>query len=228
MTQVQILRRLFVIALAVALLLITQLQGWDLLDLHALGGFVDELKVRIQHEPFWTSALLFGVYFLLAALSIPGTGALTLVAGALLPIVPAVLGSLASASIGAIVAFLAARLLFQEKVPARWQTVVDRLESGLKFYGRGYAVAVRMIPVIPFGVVNWSLGLTNIPTRDYVSSTVIGLLPVTVLYVLAGREIKSLTNWSDITQSKFLWILAALGGLPFVMRLLHRLRRRHA
>jgi uncharacterized membrane protein YdjX (TVP38/TMEM64 family) len=45
---------------------------------------------------------------------------------------------------------------------------------------------LRLQPVLPFNMLNYALGLTNIRLRDYVIASWIGMLPATVLYVYLG------------------------------------------
>jgi len=152
-------------------------------------------------------AALTAVYALATVLFIPGSlltvgsgFVLTAALGALWKGV--LLGSLAvvfGASLGATGAFIISRYLLRETVQTRladkyavWQAVDAALEE------RGFFICLllRLSPVVPFTALNYLLGVTAVPLKDYVYALA-GITPGTVLYVFLGASAGSLAGGSD-------------------------------
>ena len=96
--------------------------------------------------------------------------------------------------------------------------------------GPAYILTLRLIPTIPFFVINVVSGLTDIPIIKYYIYSQIGMLPATVLYVNAGTQISQIQNLQDITSPKLLLSLAMLGLLPIVVNQIFKIisRKRKA
>ncbi len=134
--------------------------------------------------------IIFGlVYILATVLLVPGS-LLTLAAGALFGLWKGTLLVLVAATLGASAAFLIARYLARERVAHRVQrdarfAAIDRAigQAGLRI-----AVLLRLSPVVPFNLLNYTLGITSIRFRDYLIACA-AMLPGTLLYVYYGRVI---------------------------------------
>jgi phosphatidylserine/phosphatidylglycerophosphate/cardiolipin synthase-like enzyme/uncharacterized membrane protein YdjX (TVP38/TMEM64 family) len=79
-------------------------------------------------------------------------------------------------TLSAILTFFIGRLLGR-RVIERWSRRLHRLSQQLAAKGVLAVVAMRVLPVAPFTVVNMIAGATHIRTRDFVLGTVIGELP---------------------------------------------------
>jgi uncharacterized membrane protein YdjX (TVP38/TMEM64 family) len=183
--------------------------------------------LRWRDEHFWLAIFLAGVvYALVTGLSIPGATVLTLVTAWLFGFWPGlVVVSLASTA-GATLAFLFARWVLRAGVPKAAQESL----SGLGLWreslsGRQASELLLVLRLVP---------LAALPIRAtrfwWVSQ--LGMLPATVLYVLAGSSLPGLKQlqergWSSLIDQRLLWSLAGLGalaGLAFWYR--ERIRRR--
>ena len=104
----------------------------DLLTLDALKASRDALQARVAAQPLGTAALFFAVYVAAAALSIPGAVILTLAAGALFGLGWGLLLVSFASSLGALLAFLAARYLLRDTIQARFGTALAPINEGVK------------------------------------------------------------------------------------------------
>lgn len=125
-----------------------------------------------------------------AVLFLPGS-VVTLVGGALFGPVWGTLWNLTGATIGASLAFLISRYLGADWVSRRAGPRMKRLDDGVSAEGWRFVAFVRLVPVFPFNLLNYALGLTRIPFVAYVLATWVFMLPGAIAYTwlgYAGRE----------------------------------------
>ncbi len=145
------------------------------------------------------SAIFYAViYIAVTGLSLPGAAILTLAGGAVFGLLwGTVIVSFAS-TIGATLAFLAARFLFRDSVENRFGDRLNAVNEGMKKDGAFYLFTLRLIPVFPFFMINLLMGLTAIKTRTFFWVSQLGMLAGTIVYVNAGTQLGKITSLSDI------------------------------
>jgi len=150
----------------------------------------DAIQVWRATHPVLAAAAFFATYVTAAALSVPGAAALlTIAGGAVFGLaLGTVLVSFAS-SIGAALAFLAARFVLRDWVQARFGDRLAAIDDGIRREGPFYLFALRLTPLIPFFVINLVMGLTALPVRTFYWVSQLGMLPVTLAYVYAGTQL---------------------------------------
>lgn len=206
--------------LILSVLLITLFLIW-LFDLSAifqlenLKFHLDELKTLITNN-FWLSSFIyFGAYVAMAALSVPGALVLTVAGGALYGIFWGfVLVSFAS-TLGASLAFLSARFIFQEWFEKKFPAVMSKVHEGIKKEGLFYLFALRLVPIFPFFLVNIALGLSKMPLKNFFFVSQLGMMPGTLAYINAGLQISQLTSLSDVLSFKLLSSFLVLALVPW-------------
>lgn len=168
--------------------------------------------------PLLASVGYFLVYVLVTALSIPGATLITLLGAAVLPFwLAVVLVSFASTS-GALLAMLFSRYLLAEWVSQRFAVQMAKVNAGIAREGAFYLFALRLMPLFPFFVVNLLAGLTRISVTRYWWVSQLGMLPATLIYLNAGRQLSQLQTLADILSGPMLLAFALLGLLPLVTR----------
>jgi pyruvate/2-oxoglutarate dehydrogenase complex dihydrolipoamide dehydrogenase (E3) component/uncharacterized membrane protein YdjX (TVP38/TMEM64 family) len=144
---------------------------------------------------------------------------LTLAAGALFGVVwGTVLVSFAS-TLGATLAFLCARHVLRDWVEACLGERLKAINAGLERDGAFYLFSLRMIPVVPFFVVNLVMGLTRIRTRTYVWVSQAGMLLGTLAYVNAGTQLARIEDTRSLLSPELIGSFAFLGMVPWLARL---------
>lgn len=198
------------------------------LSLQTLKQHQQTLADLYAQNPWGTRAGYFALYLAVASLSVPGAALLTLAGGAVFGFGWAlVLVSFAS-SLGATVSFWTARWLLRDWVQARFASTLHEINAGVERAGALYLVSLRLIPVVPFFLVNWAMGLTRLRSATFYWATQLGMLLGTAVYVNAGMQLGSLRSLSDAVSPAVLGSLALVGLLPLVVRrvLRHGQRRR--
>ena len=173
----------------------------------------------------WAGPLVFmGIYAVGTVFFLPGS-LLTLAGGALFGPIWGTLYNLAGATLGAGLAFLVARYLAADWVQARSGGILKRLVTGVEAEGWRFVAFTRLVPVFPFNLLNYALGLTRIPFPAYLLASATCMLPGALAYTwlgYAGRE--AAAGGEDLIQ-KGLIALALLAALAFLPRLVARLRQ---
>lgn len=171
----------------------------------------------------------FLLYVIATALSLPIAAILTLLAGALFGFLLGLVVVSFASSIGASLAFLFSRFIFRDTVQQKYGHYLEKVNQGIKKEGAFYLFALRLVPVVPFFVVNLLMGLMPIRLWVFYVVSQIGMLAGTAVYVYAGTELGQITALSDI-MSPTLWIaFVLLGLLPLLSKkILAVMRKRHA
>ena len=149
----------------------------------------EAIDLQVAAAPLRAAAAFFAIYVTVTALSVPGAGVLTLVAGALFGVLWGTVIVSFAASIGATLAFLTSRFLLREWVQARLGERFRAINDGIRKDGLFYLLALRLAPVIPFFAINLAMGLTAMPARTFYWVSQVGMLPGTLLYVYAGTQL---------------------------------------
>jgi pyruvate/2-oxoglutarate dehydrogenase complex dihydrolipoamide dehydrogenase (E3) component/uncharacterized membrane protein YdjX (TVP38/TMEM64 family) len=187
-------------------------------DLAALRAKVAALSAWREAHPVALGLIYGAVYVLCAALSLPVALWLTLGAGALFGLGWGLVIASFSATIGATIAFLAARYLLRDAIRAKFGMRMDAIDAGLKRDGPFYLFTLRLIPVVPFFLVNLLMGLTAIPTVTYYLVSQVGMLPGAAVYVNAGTRLAEIDSLKGILSPPLLISFALLAVFPWIAR----------
>jgi uncharacterized membrane protein YdjX (TVP38/TMEM64 family)/rhodanese-related sulfurtransferase len=169
--------------------------------------------------------LFIMIYALATVLFLPGA-ALTLVGGALFGPVAGTLYNLTGATIGAVIAFLAARHLAADWVRHRAGPRLGGIMGGVEAEGWRFVAFTRLVPLFPFNLLNYVLGLTRIPLAQYALASALFMLPGAIVYTYLGYAGREALAGSEGLLQKGLIALSLLGALAFLPRLVARLRAR--
>ncbi len=170
------------------------------------------------------------VYCLTAAFSVPGDIFLTMVGGFLFGSVIGTLYVNIGATAGATLAFLAARYLLRDWVESKFADRIGPIQEGFKRNAFSYLVTLRLIPAIPFVLVNLVSGLTRMDLSTYVRATSLGMLPASFVFAYAGRQLGMINSVGEVASPPVLLALTLLGLLaltPPLFRTISHRRDRH-
>jgi uncharacterized membrane protein YdjX (TVP38/TMEM64 family) len=176
------------------------------------------LEAFQQDNPVLLAAGFFVVYVLVTALSIPGAAVMTLIGGALFGLFWGVLIISFASSIGATLAFLAARFVLRDSVQKKFGRRLRAINKGVEKDGAFYLFALRLVPAFPFFVINLLMGLTPIRTVTFYVVSQLGMLAGTIVYVNAGTQIGQLESLSGILSPGLIGSFVLLGVFPLIAR----------
>ncbi len=167
------------------------------------------------------------LYIAMAALSLPGATALTIAGGALLGLVTGTVAVSFASTIGATLACAASRFVFRDWVQRRFTGGrLAAINRGVESEGSFYLFTLRLIPVFPFFMINLLMGLSRLPLRSFYWVSQLGMLPGTIVYVNAGRELAKLDSLGGIFSPGIIISFALIGLFPITSRKLLGLYRK--
>lgn len=207
--------------LGVVLVLLGLVYGFDLhhyLSFSSLKMHREALLAFVAHRYFTALAVFAFVYVGVVALSIPGASLMTLTGGFLFGLWVGTGVVVCSATLGATLIFLATRTSLSGVLEARAGPWLEKLREGFQRDAFAYLFALRLIPVLPFFILNLAPAFLGVPTRTFILGTFFGIIPGSFVYVSIGRGLGSLLE-ADHPSLKGLItpeILLALCGLALL------------
>lgn len=219
-------RLILLIVVAVATIVAFWLSR-EYLNIDFLAEQESSLKGFYQSTPALVITIAFLIYVAITGLSIPGATVLTLIYAWFFGFLTSlVLISFASTT-GATMAFLISRYLFRDWIESKFSERLTSFNTALEQEGAFYLFTLRLVPAVPFFVINAVMGLTRIKTPTFWWVSQIGMLAGTAVYCYAGSRIPSLTKISEegigavFTSSQMLQVTVAfvlLGVFPLLVK----------
>lgn len=201
-------------AVAAAAYLPSQADTWV-----AVQASLDGWRVAVEHNPVASLATFYLVFGCAASFPFPVLTVMTLLGGALFGVPLGLLVSCLAYTTGVTVSFLAARWLFRERVQRADGKWLSRVQRGVARDGAYYLFTLRMMPTVPFFLVNVLMALTPIRTRTFAAVSCLGVLPYAFLSTRVGAELATVRTPADAVSPQVLLALAAMAVLPLILRL---------
>ena len=216
--QVMRIKLLLVFSVVAAVCAFFYFGGDQTLSLAYLRSRQADLGALYAESPWWVAGGFFCIYVVVTALSLPGAVVMTLAAGAVFGLgVGTVLVSFAS-SIGATLAFLVSRYLLQDFVQAKFGTRLSEINKAVDKEGAFYLFTLRLVPLVPFFVINLLMGLTRMRALVFYGVSQLGMLAGTLVYVNAGQQLASIESLSGVLSPAVLVSLGLLGLFPLIAK----------
>jgi len=169
--------------------------------------------------------VFMAIYAIGTVLFFPGA-VLTLAGGAMFGPVWGTLYNLTGATVGATIAFLIARYVASEWVERKSGGRLMQLKNGVEGEGWRFIAFVRLMPLFPFNVLNYALGLTRIKLSHYVITSYLCMLPGAIAYTYLGYAGREAVGGGEGMIQKGLLALALLATVMFLPSLIGRLRQK--
>jgi len=223
-------QKLLLVAVAIAAVAVVGYLLRDELTLARLAEREGQFRDFRQQHPLLVYFAAFAAYVLVAGLSLPGATAMTLLMGWLFGFWRAVIVVSFASTLGATIAFLLSRYLLRDSFQSKFGDRLQRFNEALDREGAFYLFTLRLIPAVPFFVINVVMGLTRIPLVTYWWVSQLGMLAGTCVYVYAGSAVPDLKTLaargtSGILSPQLLFAFIALGLFPLMARrILQRFR----
>ncbi|MGZ7460119.1 FAD-dependent oxidoreductase [Pseudomonas sp. Ma2-10] len=209
------------ILLVVIAALITSFFIFDLgqyLDLTHLKTQQEAFSDQVAANPWLIGGAYFFIYVLVTALSLPGAALMTLLGGALFGLFGGTLLASFASTLGATLAMLISRFVLRDWVQAKFSKRLVGINQGVDREGTSFLFALRLVPIFPFVLINLAMGLTKLPVRTFWWVSQLGMLPGTLVYVNAGRELGQLNSLAGILSPSLIGSFLLLGLLPLLSR----------
>ena len=204
------LKRLWPLLLLIAATALAFAMGWHrYLSLQVLAENREALRSYIGAHTAFSVAVFVAIYAATIALSLPGGAVLTVAGGLLFGWLVGGLAAIFAATIGATAVFLIARSALSEVLAARAGPWLSRFREGFQEDAFSYLLFLRLVPIFPFWLVNLAPGLLGVSFRTYVATTILGIIPGTFAFALAGNGLDSVI---EAQQARYQSCLAKMGA----------------
>ena len=166
--------------------------------------------------------LVLGSYFLsyvaLTAFSLPGAVWMTLGGGAIFGLLTGTIMISFASTIGATLAMLISRYLLRNWVQESFAKQMQSINSGIQKNGGYYLFTLRLLPIVPFFMINMGIGLTPLRTSTFYWVSQLGMLPGTLVYINAGSELAKIEALGDILSPTLIGSFVLLGIFPLLVK----------
>ncbi len=176
------------------------------------------LQELYAQKPSLVIAAYFAIYVAVTALSLPGAAIMTLAAGAIFGLAVGTVIVSFAASVGATLAFLAARFVLGESVQNKFASRLVEINKGIDKEGAFYLFTLRLVPLVPFFVINLVMGLTKMKTLTYYWVSQLGMLLGTAVYVNAGTQLAKIDSLKGILSPGLIGSFVLLGIFPLIAK----------
>lgn len=221
--------RLLPLAAVVALLILAFALGWNrYLSMEMLREHGLALQAYAREHYVIALLAFVAVYALATASTIPGPVFLTLLGGMMFGPYVGALAQATGATIGAVAIYMVYRTAIGRWLRARFEAdagLMDRITKGIDRNAFVALLTLRLIPSVPFVLINACAGMVAAPLRPYVAATFLGLLPSTFIYTWIGAGLGDLLRAGvrpDLAMllERFFWPLMGVAFLSLLLPIL--------
>jgi len=200
----------------------------------ALAAHQAALHAFTAAHPLASCAGYVVLYAVAVGLSLPGGAVLTVAGGLLFGVALGAALAVLGATLGAIVLFLVARYALADLLAAKAEPLMARIRPGLEQNGFSYLLALRLLPVFPFWLVNLAPALAGMRLAPYAAATFFGIIPGALVFASIGAGVGEVLarggapNLSIVFSARVLLPLLGLAALSLAPVAWRRWRARHA
>ena len=222
------LGKVTVLILFAVALVVFFLYGKGVLTFNNLTYYREALLFFVEQHYILSAAGLI-VAFISTAFFVPGAIILSLAGGLMFGAFWGTIYVNIGATLGATLAFLTARYLMGGLIQKKFEKQLKVFNNEIAHYGNNYLLTLRVVPVLPFFIVNYLAGITRIPLSSFIVSTFFGILPGSIVYAYAGRQIGTINAVSEIFSLKLFLVfllMAFIILLPVLIDFVKKLKNR--
>ncbi len=217
------LRKLLVLAAVVAAFGFVFMRYGGELSLTTLSQKEDYFRQYQQEHPVLVYAAALLIYVAVTSLSLPGAAGLTLAYGWFFGFWRGVILVSFASTTGATISFLLSRYLLRDTIQNKFGDRLAGFNKALEREGAFYLFTLRLIPAVPFFVINVLMGLTRMRAWTYWWVSQVGMLAGTCVFVYAGAQLPSLQELADkgvggVLSPQLIVAFVLLGIFPIAVK----------
>ena len=214
--QVKIMLLIAFFTIVVALFFVFDLQKY--LTLEYLKSSKAFFISSYENNPILVLGSYFLFYIVITAFSLPGAVWMTLGGGAFFGLFAGTVIVSFASSIGATLAMLISRFLLRDWVQSHFEKQMQIINAGINKDGGFYLFTLRLVPAVPFFVINLGIGLTPLRAGTFYWVSQLGMLPGTLVYINAGSELGKIHSLGEILSPTLIASFVLLGIFPLLVK----------
>ena len=214
-----ILRFLPLLALITGALIFVYFDGASYINLDTLKQQRENLAALVDKWGLVAPFMYGALYAVVVAFSLPLGAVMTITAGFLFGVVVGTITVVVGATIGATAIFLAIQMGLGKSLASKSEGWVAKMKDGFNRNAFSYLLALRLIPVFPFALVNIVPALLGVSLSVYFLATLLGIIPGSFVYILLGDGLGAIfdaggtPNLSIIFEPRVILPILALASL---------------
>ena len=207
------------------IIVLTVMMVWHLSGLETYLTFdsisenYQQIDQAVSQNYFISMVIFFIVYLMIAATCLPGLGLLSFMSGLLFDFLYGTLICSFASTIGAAITFLISRHFLRDTLEKRLKERFEKINRELTENGKFYLLSIRLLPILPFQLINPVLGLSKVSLKDFYLYSQLGMLPVTAILTYAGAKSVEIKQVSDIFTPPILSALFLMACVPLLGRI---------
>jgi uncharacterized membrane protein YdjX (TVP38/TMEM64 family) len=188
----------------------------DFFDLEWLKDNQRGLETFYLANSLTMMAFFVALFLVIGLFLLPGATLLSVFSGAVfgLPLGPLLVS--VGSTLGALLAFFVSRYILKDWVEGRFGERLHHIHKGLNENDIHYILVLRLVPLIPFFLVNIAMGVSRISWKVFMVGTLFGKLPATCIYANAGSQLANLKSLTDIKSPGIISALTLLGIMALI------------
>lgn len=215
-----------IITLVIGFLLFKYTDINDWITFEKLQENKNLLKEYVNNNYLYSILLYNLLYIGVVTFAIPGATVLTISGGFLFGTLPTVIYANISATIGATLCFLVSRYLMGSWIQNKYEDKVIKFNDEMEKNGKNYLLSIHLMPIFPFFLINLISGITKIPTKTFMWTTTVGILPASFVFSFAGNNLGSIQSVEDILSGNILLALMTLGLFAILPTIIQKLNNK--
>jgi uncharacterized membrane protein YdjX (TVP38/TMEM64 family) len=210
--------------IAIAFVIILFLIAFQVFDLgqYLTLSYIKESQAKFEalyaEHPAMVIVSYMILYILATSFSLPGAAILTLAGGALFGLLTGTVIVSFASTIGATIACFFSRFLLRDWIQGKFADRIQKVNEGTAKEGAFYLFTLRLLPVFPFWMINILMGLTTMPLFKFYWVSQLGMLPGTLVYVNAGKELAQIDSPGGILSPGLLLSFVLIGIFPLTVK----------
>tara|TARA_Y100001935_G_C17297446_1_gene507019 strand:- start:159 stop:779 length:621 start_codon:yes stop_codon:yes gene_type:complete len=201
-------------------MMVWQLSGLETyLTFDSISENYQQIDQAVSQNYFISMVIFFIVYLMIAASCLPGLGLLSFMSGLLFGFLYGTLICSFASTIGAAITFLISRHFLRDTLEKRLKERFEKINRELTENGKFYLLSIRLLPILPFQLINPVLGLSKVSLKDFYLYSQLGMLPVTAILTYAGAKSVEIKQVSDIFTPPILSALFLMACVPLLGRI---------
>ncbi len=214
-------KRLIILLVVAIGLILLQLGAKWVFDPELLRAYAQWLDAFIAHNYLAAVTGYVAFYTMLVGALLPAAFFMTVAGGFLFGMWWGAFYANIGATLGATLSFLMVRYFFGKQVQERYRSKLAQFNQSMARDGTFYLLAIHLVAVVPFFLINLLCGLTQVSTWTFIWTTSLGIIPGSLVFTYAGSQLRTIHSLRDILSPRIFLVfalLALLSMLPVIFR----------
>ncbi|MCF7799740.1 VTT domain-containing protein [Candidatus Babeliales bacterium] len=222
--------KILIITLLLAVIIIFRFSPIiDYLTFESFIKYKNDFKLLINAHLYISVLLYILAYVISNVFLLPFSALLTIGGGFIFGILFGTIFSNIGSTLGAACSFLIYKYLFGKTLQNKYQDKLTNFNKNLKSNSSYYLLIIRLVPIIPFFIVNILASFTQVSLATFIWTTSLGIIPISIIFTMAGKKIETISKPGDVFSRQMLIILSLIiisALIPMIIKTCKKIKRK--